>query len=122
MATGVLQGGDDLFDHRVVGADERQTGIGLHGDDGVAQQRAEPLDPVVEQLVNGNGLAFWLQRSGFDAAHREEILDEAVEPLGLVGDQLEQFLSSCGVVQDFVAQIGDDRPDGGQRRSQVVRD
>ena len=78
------------------------------------------MDPVVEQLVDGDGLAFWLQRSGLDAAHREEILDEAVETLGLVGDQLEQFLSRCGVVEDFVAEIGDNRSDGGQRRAQVV--
>ena len=118
MATGVLQEiGDDLFDHRVVGADEGQTGIRLHRDRGVAEQRAEPLDPVVEQLVDGDGLSFWLQRSGFDAAHREEIGDEAVETLGFVGDQLEQFLSCGGVVQDSVAEIGDDRSDGGQRRS-----
>ena len=61
------------------------------------------------------GLAVGLERSGFDAAHAQQVGDEAVETLGLVASELEQLVAGALVVGGAVAQVGRDRADGGQR-------
>ena len=59
----------------------------------VAEQLGEAPNPVVEQLVDRDGLPLGLQRPRLDPAHREQVLDEPIESFGLVGDQFEQILS-----------------------------
>src|SRR5439155_24839714 len=74
---------EHLLDEQAIDVHGRQV-LGQPGRQlAVAQRRGEPRERHADQLLDGNPLAAQLQVAGLQARDVEQVVDEAVEPLGL---------------------------------------
>ena len=81
-----------------------------------AQRRADDLLERMPFLAE-------LERAGLEARHLQEILDEAIQPVGLLAHRLEQLLARSRVDLRSILQHGrGGARDRRQGRPQIVRD
>jgi len=65
-------------------------------DDDPAAGVAEALDGLSDDPVDADLDLHQVQRADLQSAHVEQVGDEVVEPVGLLGDGLQQLLTSGG--------------------------
>src|SRR5256714_344938 len=109
---------EHLLDEQAIDVHGRQV-LGQPGRQlAVAQRRGEPRERHADQLLDGNPLAAQLQVAGLQARDVEQVVDEAVEPLGLVADRLEQLAARDGIDARLALQRRTGGAgDGGERRA-----
>ena len=83
---------------------------------------ARGLDDPVDEVAGVEGLVDEVETAGVELVGEEDLVDDAVQPLGLVDDQRDEAIAARLVEREVVAaeRLGG-AVDGGQRRAQLVR-
>jgi hypothetical protein len=88
----------------------------------LTDERTHRLDRLTDDVARVDLLARHVQPAGVEVAREEDVVDDAREPVGLIGDDREQvpagLLGERGGVT--AAQRHRRAVDGGERRAQLV--
>ena len=79
-------------------------GAGTRGPRHLVAARAEAGDGCIDQLADIGALVQYLHRAGLEPAHVQQVLDQAVQPVGLVVDGLEQDVGLVGAELELLGE------------------
>ena len=112
-----------LRDLDVIEAQQRQIGLDGDGQRVTRGARCQTRPHVDDQLVDVVPVLLRPQRTALDPGEIEEITDHEREPIGLFIDRFQEVLTRLLIPLDrVVEERGRGGFDGGQWRTQIVRD